>query len=99
MRQILLLATAMAVGSVGPVFAADYAFVINNRSSGALVDVVVQGGQVADFKRVAPGSQRELTISVPDQACRTRVTLVFDDSENLVVDDYDVCENGGLTID
>lgn len=95
MRLIPLLALAGLFAT--PVIAAEHAFSVTNKSQAQIIDIVVRGGQITDFKRVPAGGVRALTLSLPEGTCATRLTFAFDDSDTIVMD-YDACESGGVDI-
>lgn len=98
MRAAFLTSLVLAGFVILPSSAAEHAFSVTNKSQAAITGIVVRGGQILDFKKVPSNGTRELTLSLPDGTCQTRLTFAFDDSDSVVMD-YDACESGGVDVD
>jgi hypothetical protein len=99
MRLAALPTLALLGALTLPAFSAEHVISITNRSQSDVTSVVVRGGQVLDFRRIPSGGFRDLTVSMPDGQCATRITFAFEDVDGLVLDNYDVCNDGGVELD
>lgn len=93
-----LVALLLAALATVPALAAEHVFTVTNRTEAAVTQILVQGGQVVDFKRIPANGERPLTLTLPDGVCTTRLTIVFDDSDSIDFGTYDACNSGGLDL-
>ncbi|MBE0580283.1 hypothetical protein [Devosia sp.] len=96
--RLTLISAAVLAGLATPAVAADYAFEVTNSTQFDLVAIHVQGGKVNDFMTVRSNGERQFTLSLPAGVCKTRLNVIFNDSDSVVFDSYDACEKGGIAI-
>ena len=96
--RLTLIGAAVLAGLATPAVAADYPFEVTNSTQFDLVAIHVQGGKVNDFMTVRSNGERQFTLSLPAGVCKTRLNVIFNDSDSVVFDSYDACEKGGIAI-
>jgi hypothetical protein len=96
--RLTLTGAAWLAGLIAPAVAADYPFEVNNVTDFDIVAIHVQDGKVNDFMTVRSNGKRQLSLSLPDGVCTTRINVIFNDSDAVPFGSYNACENGGITI-
>lgn len=91
----VMLATVLVAA---PAFAADYPFVVTNKTDSDIISINVRGGQVVGFKKVVQGGERSFTLSLPDGTCTARIQINLNDADAILFDSYDACNSGGLDV-
>lgn len=90
-------ALALILAAV-PAMAADYPFVVTNKTSSEIISINVRGGAVNGFKRIAQGGERSFTLSLPEGSCMTRVQVNLNDHDSVLIEGYDACNSGGIDV-
>lgn len=98
MLQHVLRATALVVVLASASTAAEYDFVVTNKTDDEVNSIFVQNGKVNNFKRVPSNGERSMTITLPDGVCMTRIQVGFSGSEAVFNESYDACNSGGLDL-
>lgn len=80
-----------------PTVAAEYPFVVTNKTESEITGISVRNGEVVGFKRIAQGGERSFTLNLPE-GCETRLTVHLRDSDSVVINSYDACNSGGVDV-
>jgi hypothetical protein len=97
MTKSLLGALLAALIATLPTMAAEYPFVVTNKTSSDITGISVRNGEVVGFKRIAQGGERSFSLSLPN-GCDTRITVHLNDADSVIIDNYDACNSGGVDV-
>lgn len=98
MRKRALLPLAAALVAAVPALAADFPFVVTNKTDSDILNIFVRGGEVVGFRKVVQGGERSFTLRMPDGVCDTRIQIILSDADALQFENYDACNSGGLDV-
>lgn len=79
-----------------PAVAAEHAFTLHNNLSKPITGVMVKGGEVSGFKKIAPGARVTFTVTVPGKECAAAISARV--GENRRSGRVNLCDAGGYVL-
>ena len=98
MLHKIVRATALGVVLATAANAAEYDFVVTNKTDSDVRSIWVKNGEIAGFKRVPANGERAMAIVLPDGVCDTVVQVSFADNDSVMSQSYNACDSGGLDL-